>query len=279
MTDKWNMIVDVALCENCQNCVLTNKDEHVGQGFPGYAAPMPKHGAEWIRITRRNRGNGHHVDANYLVSMCNHCDNAPCVAAGKGAVDKREDGIVVIVPEKARGRRDLVDACPYGHIWWNAEENVPQHWTFDAHLLDQGWKEPRASHACPTQALQAVKCADEAMQARAAREALEVSAPEKGTKPRVWYRNLHRITRDFVAGTVLVEKDGLRDIVEGATVALAKGGSVLATTSTDMFGDFRFDGLQADGTEIEIRVTAPGGKAATTARLSGTVVLEPLVLA
>jgi hypothetical protein len=210
--------------------------------------------------------------------MCNHCDNAPCVAAGKGAVEKREDGIVVIVPEKAKGRKDLVEACPYGNIWWNEEENVPQHWTFDAHLIDQGWKEPRASHACPTQALQAVKCADEAMQARAARDGLEVLAPERGTKPRVWYRNLHRITREFVAGTVLVEKAGVKDIVEGASVTLTKAGTVLATTTTDMFGDFRFDGLAADDAEIEVRATAPAGKAVAAAKLAGTVVLPPLIL-
>ncbi len=109
MTDKWNMIVDVALCENCQNCVLSNKDEHVDQAFPGYAAPMPKLGADWIRITRRVRGEGHHVDTSYLVTMCNHCDNAPCVAAGKGAVRQRPDGIVVIDPVASKGRKDLVD--------------------------------------------------------------------------------------------------------------------------------------------------------------------------
>ncbi len=278
MTEKWNMIVDVALCENCQNCVLTNKDEHVDQGFPGYAAPMPKHGAEWIRITRRSRGRGHHVDASYLVSMCNHCDNAPCIAVGNGAVRKRADGIVVIDPQAAKGRKDLVDACPYGHIWWNAAEDLPQAWTFDAHLLDQGWQEPRASHACPTQALQAVKCSDAAMQARAARDGLQVIAPEKGTRPRVWYRNLHRITHDFLAGTVLVEAAGMKDIVEGASVALFRAGAKLAQTTTDMFGDFKFDGLEADGAELTVSIAAPGGSAEVRVKMTGTVVLDPIIL-
>ena len=53
---------------------------------------------------------------------------------------KRDDGIVLIDPVKAKGRQDLVDACPYGHIWWNEELKVPQAWPFDAHLLDQGWQ-------------------------------------------------------------------------------------------------------------------------------------------
>ena len=64
------------------------------------------------------------IDIAYVPTMCNHCDDAPCVAKGGGAVKKRDDGIVLIDPEKAKGRKDLVDACPYGHIWWNEEHAV-----------------------------------------------------------------------------------------------------------------------------------------------------------
>jgi Fe-S-cluster-containing dehydrogenase component len=148
----WNLIIDVAKCENCHNCTLATKDEHVGNNFAGYAAPQPLHGHEWIRIQRRVRGDGPMVDAAYLPTMCNHCDNAPCIKAGgsDGTVRKRDDGIIIIDPEKAKGRRDLVESCPYGAIWWNEELHLPQIWIFDAHLLDQGWKEPRCAQTCPT---------------------------------------------------------------------------------------------------------------------------------
>ena len=66
------------------------------------------------------------IDVAYVPTMCNHCDNAPCVAKGGGAVTKRDDGIVIIDPVKAKGRKDLVETCPYGHIWWNEELQVPQ---------------------------------------------------------------------------------------------------------------------------------------------------------
>lgn len=276
MTDKWNMIVDVALCENCQNCVLSNKDEHVDQAFPGYAAPMPKHGADWIRITRRVRGEGHHVDTSYLVTMCNHCDNAPCVAAGKGAVRQRPDGIVVIDPTASKGRKDLVEACPYGNIWWNEAEKTPQAWTFDAHLIDQGWSEPRASHACPTQALSAIKCTDEAMKARAASDGLQTLGSAKGARPRVWYRNLYRHAQDFVAGTVLSAHGGVTDVVVGATVTLSGDGKTVATAKTDMFGDFKFDGLVADGRTLDISVSTAAGDKRQSVRMSGTIVLPPI---
>src|SRR6266403_223401 len=150
---KWAMIVDVAKCINCNNCVLATKDEHIGNEFPGYAAPQPAHGHEWISIERHTRGSGSMVDVSYVPTMCNHCDDAPCVkAAGDGAVYKRSDGIVIIDPVKARGRKELVSSCPYGQITWNEEEQVPQSWIFDAHLLDQGWTKPRCVQACRTRA-------------------------------------------------------------------------------------------------------------------------------
>jgi Fe-S-cluster-containing dehydrogenase component len=178
---KWNLIVDVALCENCRNCALAAKDEHAGNDYPGYAAPQPARGHDWIRITRKTRGTAHMADAAYLPTMCNHCDDAPCVKAGRGAVRKRDDGIVIIDPVRSRGRRDLVDACPYGAIVWNEELELPQAWIFDAHLLDAGWKEPRCAQACPTGALRAVRQDDEAMRAQARAESLEVTHPRFGT--------------------------------------------------------------------------------------------------
>ena len=44
---KWNLVIDVAKCTNCNNCFLADKDEYVGNDFPGYAAPQPRHGHRW----------------------------------------------------------------------------------------------------------------------------------------------------------------------------------------------------------------------------------------
>ena len=182
---QLNLIVDVALCENCNTCILATKDEYVGNSFPGYSAGHARHGRSVIDITRHVRGSGHMVDVTYLPAMCNHCDNAPCIKAGNGAVKKRADGIVIIDPVEAKGRRDLVDACPYGAMTWNDDLSLPQTWIFDAHLLDQGWKEPRASHVCPTDAIAAAKLTDREMSALERKEGLRVLKPELGTKPRV----------------------------------------------------------------------------------------------
>ena len=241
---KWNLIIDVAACTNCQLCTLSAMDEYVGNAFPGYAAPMPRHGHRWIDILQKERGQAPMIDIAYVPTLCNHCDDAPCIAAARdGAVAKRADGIVIIDPVKAKGQRQLVEACPYGHIWWNEELQVPQHWPFDAHLIDQGWRQTRGHQACPTGAMRAVKLDDGAMARLARADGLDTLKPELGTKPRVYYRNLWRFTTCFIGGTVSAEADGIVDCVADAPVRLFRDGAVVAETATDHYGDFKFDRL------------------------------------
>jgi Fe-S-cluster-containing dehydrogenase component len=241
--------------------VLAVKDEHVGNDFPGYAAPQPLHGQPWLELKRAEHGQAPIVDIVHLPAMCNHCDDAPCVKAGRGAVKKRDDGIVLIDPQAARGRRDLVDACPYGAVRWNEELQLPQHWIFDAHLLDQGWKAPRCAQACPTEAIRAVKVSDAEMAALAADQGLEVLNPELGTRPRVHYRNLKRFTHWVLAGSVVTLRDGVEDCVEGAEVTLSHDSQVVARAVTDVFGEYRLRGLEAVEIEYEMEIINSGIKA------------------
>ena len=246
--NKWNLVVDVKKCVGCYNCFLSCRDEHVGNEYPGYAKAQPAHGHNWIDIELVERGQVPVVDMTYVPKMCNHCDNAPCIKAGKGAVYKREDGIVMIDPDKAKGRRDIVDSCPYGAIYWNEEEQVPQAWYFDAHLLDQGWSEPRCVQACPTGALKTLKVSDNEMQQLAEAENLSEIAPEYITRPRVHYKNLEQVRCSFVAGTVITEDNGIQEAVEGAEIHLLRGAENVGETKTDNYGDFKLDGISGSGT-------------------------------
>jgi Fe-S-cluster-containing dehydrogenase component len=265
MSDKkWNLVIDVAECINCQLCTLALQDEHVDNAYPGYAAPMPKHGHHWIDIKRKERGAAPHLDVAYLPEMCQHCDDAPCMKAARdGAIRKREDGIVLIDPEKAMGQKQIVEACPYDAIWWNEEHQVPQSWFFDAHLLDAGWTEPRCVSVCATGALKSVKASDAEMARRAEAEGLEQLRPELNTRPRVHYKNLGRYTKAFVAGSVAAEKDGVVDCVAGARVRLIKDGATVAETTTDAFGDFKFDRCEPDSSRYTVEIAADGYARAT----------------
>ena len=257
--DKWNLIIDVENCINCNMCVLACQDEHVDNDFPNYAAPMPKHGARWIEIDRKERGQAPMIDVAYLPMLCNHCDNAPCIkAAENGAVTKRDDGIVIIDPIKSKGQKHLVDSCPYDRIWWNEELQIPQTWIFDAHLLDEGWDKPRAASVCATGSMVAKKVSDEEMAKIVEEENLEVLQPKKGTKPRVYYKNLYRFNKCFIGGSVAVRNGDIEDCIRDANVQLIQGSDTISETSTDVFGDFKFDKLDENSGKYKITISADG---------------------
>lgn len=280
MAKGWNLIIDVAKCQGCYNCVLATKDEHIGNEFPGYAAPEPAQGHHWIRIERKVRGRAPMVDAAFLPTMCNHCDAAPCVKAANGpAITKRDDGIVLISPTHAKGRRDLVSSCPYGAIWWNEELQLPQKWTFDAHLLDSGWKTTRGAQACPTQAMSVVANEPAEMQALVRDEQLEVLKPEERTLPRVYYKNLHRFLGAFIGGKVLETRAGQVDCVAGAQVQLRQGAKVIANTETDVFGEFKFDTLKCGSGSYTVLASKDGhGEVSATADLGESVYVGTMML-
>ncbi|WFU51322.1 4Fe-4S dicluster domain-containing protein [Sinorhizobium terangae] len=276
---KWNLIINVGRCENCHNCVIANRDEHVGNEFAGYSAPAPAVGDSPIRILRRTQGSAPMVETTYLPVMCNHCDDAPCMRRAGDAIRKRDDGIVIIDPVKSRGRKDIVRSCPYGAIVWNEEQQVPQTWFFDAHLLDQGWDRPRCQQSCPTDVFEAVKLDDAVMQKKAETEGLKVLKPNLATKPRIWYRGLERWETCFIGGSVSAELAGVVDCVQGAEVTLSQGGKRLAKATTNDFGDFALDGLLGDGSTYRVEVSHANGSAWRDCVLSESIYLGELRLA
>ena len=260
MAAKWNMIVDIERCNNCRGCFLAVKDEHTGNDFPGYAAEQPAMGHNWLEIERNERGTYPIVDAHFMPVMCNHCDDAPCMKVAKnGAVKKRDDGIVIIDPVRSKGQKEIVDACPYGAVTWNEEKQIPQAWIFDAHLLDEGWTRTRAEQSCPTDVFRSVKVEDAEMRRIQAEEELVVLQPELGTKPRVYYKNMHLMTQCFVGGTVVASVEGVEECAEGATVILRHNGSEAGRTTTDTFGEFKIDKLEPGSGSYELEISGPAG--------------------
>jgi tetrathionate reductase subunit B len=253
-------VVDTTKCNGCYNCQIVCKDEHCGNDWSPYAKPQPETGQFWGKMNEYVRGQIPQVKMSYVFEPCQHCDNAPCIAAcDEGGITKRDDGLVIINPKTCTGCKSCVDACPYGAIYFNANLNLAQKCTGCAHLLDRKdgiWTVPRCVDACPSGALMFGEESDLSAQF-AKGEALH---PEFGTKPRVSYIGLPN-TR-FIAGTVY--DPGANEVVISANCTLTGEGGTF-TQTTNHWGDFWFDGLKQGTFSLKIEA---GGKTKTIADIS-----------
>lgn len=224
-------LIDVKKCVGCHDCQIGCKDEHCGNDWSPYAKPQPDTGHFWCKLNQYERGNKPHVKVAYIPTMCNHCENAPCMKAAKnGAVYRRDDGLVLIDPEKAKGQKQIVEACPYHAIYWNDSLNIPQKCTGCAHLLDDEDSPIRVPRCMDNCHVNAITFGEENELGLDGTE--EVLHPEYGTRPRVFYRGL---PKKFIAGTVYdPEKE---EIIEGAAVTIT-GDAGSFSTRTDSWGDF-----------------------------------------
>jgi len=240
-------LIDFDRCNGCRNCQIVCKDEHCEQAWLPYAQAQPITGHFWMNVKEETRGQVPVVKVSYQPTFCTHCEEAPCIAVGKGAVYRREDGLVIIDPQKAVGQRELVGACPLGAIYWNEELALPQKCTGCAHLLDDGWAVPRCVDACATEALRFVDREDIDL------TQVEVLEETAAFGPRVFYLNK---PRRFLAG--LAFDSVVNEVLIGARVDLKNAeGTVLSSVSTDEFGDFKFD--QIDAAAYTLTITSEIG--------------------
>jgi len=250
---SYGMIIDLNKCSGCYNCFLACRDEHYGNDFPPIALAQPFKGHFWMQIIERERGKYPKVKVSFIPKPCMHCDDPPCSKASVNqAVYKRPDGIVVIDPEKSTGQREILSSCPHRVIFWNEEKNIPQKCTLCAHLLDQGWQEPRCVEACPTGALLFGDLNDPKSEISKvwSLEKVELLHPEFELKPRVKYIG---IPKRFVAGTVYFKDRD--ECAENVKVTLTGRGKK-QTVRTNNFGDFEFEDL-GEGRDFKVKIEHP----------------------
>src|SRR6516162_5994315 len=130
-----------------------------------------------------------------------------------------------------------------------------------------------------TSAMRAIKVQDEEMARLAREQDLEVMKPELGSHPRVYYRNLWRYSKCFIGGTLAAETNGVVDCVEGASVRLSKDGRTIAETTSDNYGDFKFDKLDEGSGTYLVEISAKGrNKKSVEARLGASINLGEIRL-
>ncbi len=131
-------------------------------------------------------------------------------------------------------------ACPYENvIYFNDALNIAQKCTFCAHLLDDGWSEPRCVDACPTGAFTFGDEDDPEILALILKaEPLKLELAR--VKPRVYYIGL---PKKFIAGAVYDQEADL--CAEGVTVTATNDETgEKAKATTDSYGDFWLRGLK-----------------------------------
>ena len=258
---RFGMVIDIGACIGCYNCVTVCKDEHVGNDWPPYSAAQPDTGHFWINVTEKERVLPQIVKVTYTPILCMHCKDAPCVKAAKGgAAFVRKDGIVVLDPVKARGQKQIVDSCPYGVIYWNEKEGtplargLPQKCTFCAHLLDEGYRQPRCAESCPTNAITFGDLEDPKSEvSRLIKNGgTETMIPELGIDTAVRYIGL---PKPMMGGSVIFEDTGECGV--DVEVTLSDNSGQRIRTKTNNYGDFLVERLQAGG-KYEVRLDHPG---------------------
>jgi len=210
---RYGMVIDTNRCIGCSVCFGACKDEYVGNDYPPYSMAQPDTqygyygeaaqpdgvhpgaawvipGQTWMKDVKVVSGTFPNLQARYVYMPCLQCDNAPCMAAATGgAIYKRADGILIIDPVKAVGQSQLVDACPYGQIYWNNALNIPQKCTFCAQNIDAG-QNPKCVDSCPLSAITFGDLDDPKSAVSIAAAKAAVFHPEYGTNPKVTYLGL-----------------------------------------------------------------------------------------
>jgi Fe-S-cluster-containing dehydrogenase component len=254
---RYGMVINTTRCIGCYNCFLTCRDEFAGNDYPGYSAPQTMSGMNWMKVIEKERGQYPKVKVAYTPVTCMQCENAGCIKAAQNkAVYRRPDGIVIIDPVKAKGQKQIVNACPYRAIEWNEELQLPQKCTMCAHLLDKGDTVPRCVESCPSAAIFFGDLDDPGSEVSKMVDGGKTESlhPEFGLVEKVKYLNL---PKKFVAGTVIY--GDIDECAVGVQVSLSGVGET-RLTKTDDFGDFEFEGL-ADNTDYSVKIEVSGYKA------------------
>ncbi len=256
---RYAIAVNTENCMACYNCFMACKDEHCGFAT-AVSAPQPHEGQFWVKIVSKERGDDNRkVKMSNVPLMCAHCADPACLrTAEHGAVTRREDGIVLIDPEKAKGQKQIAEACPIGAVYWNEELQIPQKCTMCAHLLDEGYAMPRCVEACPNAALTFGDLDDpdsEVSRVIAANRVTPLPALS-GQETGVVYLNIPTV---FLAGSVYLPGDETGDEpAVGARVTLTcRETGETVSTQTNYFGDWEVEWLKPDAT-YDIRIELDG---------------------
>jgi len=183
MNKRLGMVIDQERCIGCEACSIACRLENNSMGY-------------WIRIETQGgkekdtpKGVFPDLTLNFLPKLCNHCLNPPCVdVCPVNALQKREDGPVILDQGLCTFCKACANACPYNVIYVNEKEELIEKCNLCVHRIDKGL-EPFCVICCEGQALHFGDLSDPNSKISKLISTKEVFQliPEEGTDPSVFY--------------------------------------------------------------------------------------------
>lgn len=109
---RFGMVIDLQKCVGCGACALACKAEN------NTRARGNGQSHNWADFVTKTEGRFPHVTHTTLPVLCNHCTDAPCVAAcpvTPKAMFKTPEGVTMHNDALCIGCRACQQACPYSH--------------------------------------------------------------------------------------------------------------------------------------------------------------------
>ena len=166
---QFEINIDERLCWGCRTCEVACKQEN--------RAP------DGIRLIAVAEIGPKAVDGQYEfsfeVNLCRHCDDPPCAeacpetainkrddgivvmdyelctgcqacieACPEDAISKREDGIIVMDDERCSGCQACVEKCPYDAITFDEDKGIARKCNLCHHRVDRGLIPACADNVC-----------------------------------------------------------------------------------------------------------------------------------
>lgn len=122
---NYCMVIDLHKCAGCGSCAITCKNENnVQDGF------------YWSNYVHKTTGQFPNVRYQFIPTLCNHCEDAPCVkACPVGAMYKDANGLTLHNAERCIGCKNCMVADPYGVIYFN-QEKPHQRWQSQEAIME-----------------------------------------------------------------------------------------------------------------------------------------------
>ncbi|MGB5198565.1 MAG: 4Fe-4S dicluster domain-containing protein [Sedimenticolaceae bacterium] len=124
---RYGMVIDLHRCVGCAACDIACKSEN-----------NVSHEFHWSNHILETTGAFPNVRYRYIPTLCNHCENAPCVHnCPTTAMYKSADGLTLHDADKCIGCRLCQLACPYGVIYFNDKAPFSQFDNDDAPAIPE----------------------------------------------------------------------------------------------------------------------------------------------